>query len=221
MHDHTPITRRSLHDELLTRLRTLVIDGALPPGSKIPERLLCERFGVSRTPLREALKVLAAEGLVDLCPNRGASVAQISLDDLEEWFPVMAALEQLSGELSCRSITDAEIKQIRLYHDDMREQHRRRNLNAYFALNRKIHDAILAGARNSVLSTHYHKISQQIRRARLSANLSNEQWDRAMAEHEDIILLLEARDAEGLSQKLSEHILHLLDHYRAVLGPKA
>jgi len=220
MQNHTPISRRSLHDELLVRLRTLVIDGALPPGAKIPEKILCERFGVSRTPLREALKVLAAEGLVELSPNRGASVAQISLNDLEEWFPVMAALEQLSGELSCKSITDEEIAQIRRHHEAMREEHRRRNLNAYFALNRKIHDGILAGARNAVLSTHYHQISQQIRRARLAANLSYEQWDRSMAEHEDIIQRLEARDGEGLGQTLREHILHLLDHYRVVLGPK-
>ena len=96
------IVRRSLHDELVERLQRLIIEGELTPGEKVPEKELCERYNVSRTPMREALKVLASEGLVTLTPNRGSSVTAVTVEDLEEVFPVMGALEALSGELACR-----------------------------------------------------------------------------------------------------------------------
>jgi DNA-binding GntR family transcriptional regulator len=110
------ITRPSLHSELLNRLRDLIVQGELQQGTKIPERKLCERYGVSRTPMREALKVLAVEGLVWLEPNRGAWVNKVTIEELEEVFPVMGALEALSGELACIHISDKEIEAIRKKH---------------------------------------------------------------------------------------------------------
>lgn len=212
-----PIPRRSLHDELLERIRQLIVDGEIPPGTKVPERQLCEHYNVSRTPLREALKVLAAEGLVTLTPNRGSMVTNLTLQDLEEMFPVMAALEALSGELACGKITDAGTAAIREMHERMRSEYQARNLNAYFRLNRQIHEGILAAAGNSLLASHYHNVSHRIRRARLAANVSRERWERAMAEHEDIIAALEARNGELLSAILKQHIMNLLYHYREVL----
>lgn len=105
-----PIERRPLHEELADQLRRLIIEGDLRPGEKISEKLLCDQFAVSRTPLREALKILMTEGLVLLTPNRGASVTELTIDDLEELFPIIGALEALSGELACQSITDEEIE---------------------------------------------------------------------------------------------------------------
>jgi len=99
----------SLHGEILLRLRDYVVEGNIPDGARVPERQLCEMLGISRTPLREALKVLAAEGLIELLPNRGARVRQLSQRDLEELFDVMAGLESLAGRLACEAITDAEI----------------------------------------------------------------------------------------------------------------
>ncbi len=96
-----PIKRQSLHDELTERLRHLIIEGNLAPGAKLSEKDPCDTFGVSRTPLRETLKVLATEGLVELTPNRGASVARLILSDLGETFPIMGALEAVSGEIAC------------------------------------------------------------------------------------------------------------------------
>jgi DNA-binding GntR family transcriptional regulator len=106
------IPRRSLHDELTERLRRLITHGELSPGQKIREKALCLQFGVSRTPLREALKVLASEGIVTLRPNRGAVVSALTVEELEEVFPVMGALEALSGEIACRHITDQELEAI-------------------------------------------------------------------------------------------------------------
>src|SRR3981081_4145532 len=98
---------QSLHDEILTRLRDHIVEGNIPDGGRVPERQLCEMLGISRTPLREALKVLAAEGLVELLPNRGARVRQLSEHDLGELFDVMGGLEGLAGRPPRRKITDA------------------------------------------------------------------------------------------------------------------
>src|ERR1700738_2048711 len=96
------ISRISLHDETVSRLRAMILEGELLPGSRIAERELCDRFGISRTPLREALKVLAAEGLVELLPHRGARVSRLSDHELRDAFEIVSALEALAGELACR-----------------------------------------------------------------------------------------------------------------------
>ncbi|MDP5350141.1 MAG: GntR family transcriptional regulator, partial [Paracoccaceae bacterium] len=96
------IPRKSLHEELVDRLQMLIITGELQPGSKVPEKDLCSQFGVSRTPLREALKVVASDGLVRLEPNRGAWVAPLTVSEVEEVFPILGVLEALSGELAER-----------------------------------------------------------------------------------------------------------------------
>jgi DNA-binding GntR family transcriptional regulator len=212
-----PIERRSLHDELLARLTDMIVDGELPPGAKVPERKLCEIFGVSRTPLREALKVLAAENLVVLAQNRGAAISDVNFSELEECFPVMAELEALSGKLCCRAITDAEVHAIREATHAMRKAHDNADVQAYFKLNRQIHEGMLAATRNELLSAHYQRLSRRVRRARLAANISQERRQAAMDEHEEILVLLDARDGDSLSVLLRRHILNLLDYYRRVM----
>src|SRR4051812_12677899 len=109
----------SLHDEILTRLRDHLVEGNLPDGSRVLERQLCEMLGISRTPLREALKVLASEGLVELLPNRGARVRQLNEHDLGELFDLMGGLESLAGRLACEKISDEEILGIERLHYEM------------------------------------------------------------------------------------------------------
>ena len=207
----TSIQRRLLHDELTERLRGLITAGELPPGGKINERELCERFGVSRTPLRESLKVLASEGLVTLRPNRGAIVSALTLAELEEVFPVMGALEALSGEIACRHIVDAEIAEIRRLHVEMVEHWRRGELPAYFRLNQRIHEAILEATRNETLKGLYRSLSGRLISARYIANMSAERWAQAVAEHEAILAALTARDAERLATILKEHLANKLE----------
>lgn len=201
-----PIIRQSLHEELVGRLREMIVDGDLAPGVKIPEKELCERFGVSRTPLREALKVLASEGLVTLTPNRGASASLITIEDLEEVFPVMGALEALAGELACQNMTTREITAVRSLHKRMMEHYRQEQLKPYFQLNQNIHEAILAGSRNNSLITMYRSLAGRVRRARYIANMSRDRWDQAAAEHEEMIAALEARDSAQLAGILKLHL---------------
>lgn len=210
------LTRRSLHDELLQRLRDMIINGDLTPGIKVPERQLCETFGVSRTPLREALKVLAAENLIILSPNRGAVVAPIVLEELEEILPIMAALESLSGLLATRMMKDEQIAEVRGLHNELRLRYEEGDQRAYFALNRRIHDKILQGANNDLLTLHYNQVSYRIRRARLITGASQALWDQSMRDHEEIITKLEARDEASLPVLLKQHILSMLHHYQSL-----
>lgn len=201
-----PIPRRTLHDELLERLRQMIVDGELAPGTKVPEKALCERFAVSRTPLREALKVLANEGLVTLTPNRGAMVSDLTLADLEEAFPVMGALEALSGELACANITAPELAAIRRLHEKMIGHYESGDLSRYFAANQRIHETILEAAGNPTLAALYRSLAGRIRQARYIANMSPERWAEAVAEHERIVAALEARDGAALGEILKRHL---------------
>jgi DNA-binding GntR family transcriptional regulator len=204
------IERRSLHTELVERLRALITVGELADGQKIPESELCERFGVSRTPLREALKVLAAEGVVTLRPNRGAVVNGLTLEDLEQSFPVMGALEALAGEIACRVITEDELAKIRAAHETMVAHWRRGELQAYFSLNRTIHDAIVAATHNDVLISICRSLSRRILPARYAANHSAERWAAAVREHEAMLAALERRDGMELSEILKCHLMNKL-----------
>jgi DNA-binding GntR family transcriptional regulator len=210
--------RESLHERLVAGLRDLVIEGELPAGARVPERVLCERFGVSRTPLREALKVLASEGLVELLPNRGARIARLTEKDVEDMFQVMAALESLSGALACQRITEGELAEIRALHYQMLAHYMRRQLPEYFRFNQAIHEAILDAARNPALKATYRTLAGRIRRARYLANMSDERWAEAVAEHEAILAALIARDAPRLSQLLATHLENKSEVVRAALS---
>ena len=211
------IGQHSLHDELINRLRKLIVGGELAPGSKVQERELCERFGVSRTPLREAIKVLAAGGLLRLEPHRGAIVAELTPDLVEEALPISAAIEALSGELACEHITDEEIAAIRECHDRMIAAYDAGDRDEYFACNRKIHESILAAARNPLLSTIYDATFFRVGRTRLVPELSQDVVRQALADHEEIIKALEARQGQQLAALLRRHIERLFDVYRKAL----
>ncbi|HYZ15428.1 MAG TPA: GntR family transcriptional regulator [Candidatus Acidoferrum sp.] len=202
----TAIPRLSLHDEVVARLRDLIIRGELLPNERLGERELCERFEISRTPLREALKVLAAEGLVELLPHRGARVASLTADDVQHMFEVMASLEALSGELAATRITDAQLAEIEELHVRMVEAYHRRDLPVYFDYNQAIHERIILAGGNPVLREVYQGLSGRIRRARYAANTSEERWAAAVREHEEMLTALHARDAAALAEILRDHL---------------
>jgi DNA-binding GntR family transcriptional regulator len=205
-----PIPRRPLHEEAADRLRDLIVQGRLAPGARLNERLLTAQLGVSRTPLREAFKVLATEGLVELLPNRGAIVSQIDAERLAETLAVMGALEALAGELACRQATDAELNEIRALHYEMLACHARGDLAAYFKFNQAIHLKLVKFSGNATLYNVYRQLNGHVRRARYMANLSRERWDAAVREHEEILAALGARDAKRIKALLAEHLTHKL-----------
>ncbi|MDF0603609.1 GntR family transcriptional regulator [Psychromarinibacter sp. C21-152] len=201
-----PIKRASLHGTVVERLRDLITEGHVPPGEKINEKALCEAYGVSRTPLREALKVLASEGLVTLTPNRGATVAEITERDLDEVFPILMALEGLAGEAACARMSDAAIRQLRVLQDEMEGHYEAGDRAAYFQTNQAIHEAILEGCENQTLIATHRALAGRVRRARYLANMSPARWKQAVEEHAAILWAIEARDGARTAQLLREHL---------------
>lgn len=199
------IHRRSLHDDVTLLLRKMILDGELQPGEKIVEQALCERFGVSRTPLREALKVLAAEGLVDLLPRRGAVVTKITAAEIEELFPVMGALEALAGKLALGRITDHDIEKVSKLHDKMMASFVRRDEKNYIRANREIHEAIFEIAKNTTLTSLYHQVLGKIHMVRFVARKTRELWESAVRDHEKIMDAVKRRDADALGSILYFH----------------
>ncbi len=202
------IKRTTLHEEIAELLRQMIFDGELEGGVRIPEKALCERFDISRTPLREALKVLANEGVIILLPNRGARVSKLTPEDIDEVFPIMGALEAVAGEMAASTISDVGIAEIRALHYQMALHHARSERLEYFSINQKIHEHILAAARNPTLTQLYKTLSGRIRRARYSANISQERWDQAMKEHGQILQALSGREGARLGELLKSHLLN-------------
>ena len=133
-----------MHEEVVARLRHKLVEGEIPPGARVPERELCEALGISRTPLREALKVLAAEGLVVLLPNRGARAARLTRENVQDLFEVCEGLEALAGELACQRISDQQVAEIAALHAAMLTHFRAGELISYYGWN----DAMGGGREN-------------------------------------------------------------------------
>jgi DNA-binding GntR family transcriptional regulator len=212
-----PQPSASLHGEVLTRLRDYIVEGNLADGDRVPERELCELFGISRTPLREALKVLASEGLLELLPNRGARVRALTKRDLTELFDVMGGLEALAGRLACENINDEQLAEIEGLHYEMYGCYLRRDLHGYFQFNQKIHQKVVAAAGNAILASTYAGFASRLRRVRYSANLARERdrWSEAMREHEAILDALRRKAGQELSDIL---FLHLRNKRSALAG---
>jgi DNA-binding GntR family transcriptional regulator len=205
------INRTNLHAEVTARLRDLIVEGPIPPGARLNERVLCEQLLVSRTPLREALKVLAAEGLVELLPNRGAIVTPVSVAEIDHVFEVLGPLEGLSGALACARITGEQLAEIRALHFEMLLHHSRGDRAEYFRCNQAIHEGINRAAANPVLQASYGALNARVRRARYFANVSQERWDKAVTEHHQILDALERRDGERLRGILEAHLKNKRD----------
>ena len=212
---------QTLHDEILTRLRDHIVEGNIPDGGRVPERQLCEMLKISRTPLREALKVLASEGLVELLPNRGARVRALGERDLGELFDLMGGLEGLAGRLACENITDEEIAEIERLHYEMYGFYLHGDMHGYFRVNQLIHQKILEASRNATLKSTYANLAGRIRRVRYSANFARkrERWGEAMREHESILDALRRRAGNELSDILFKHLrnkkMAAIEHLKA------
>jgi DNA-binding GntR family transcriptional regulator len=212
----SPIVRPTLHDEVVERLRALIVDGDLLPESRIPELDICKRLGISRTPLREALKVLAAEGLVTLTPHRGASVTKLDAQSIDYMFEVLESLEALAGELACSHMAQEAIDEVRRCHEEMIRCYQRRDRAEYFHLNQRIHETIVRECGNPILVSVYEGLGSRVRYVRYMVNLSEKSWDQAVREHEEILAALEARNGKRLARILKLHLQHKREYVQNV-----
>jgi DNA-binding GntR family transcriptional regulator len=201
-----PIQRRTLHVEVLTRLRDMIIEGQLGPGTRINEGQVGAQLGVSRTPLREAIKTLASEGLVEIIPAKGAVVRTFSEEDLRQTFEALKVLEQSAGRIVCERAPSASIDGIRDLHRQMLVLYAARQRLDYFKLNQAIHTAIVAASGNAILLEMHATLQARVKRARFIGNGEPEKWAAAVAEHEQMMAALDARDAELLAETLGRHM---------------
>ena len=205
------IPRAALHEQAAHRLRQMLVENRIAPGAKLNERELSEVLNVSRTPLREAIKMLAAEGLVELLPNRGAIAVELTEADVLNTFEVMAGLEAQSGELAALRITDAELQEIKALHYDMLAAYTRQDLPNYYRLNANIHSAINLAAKNPVLTATYQQVNARLQALRFRSNQDGDKWKAAVKEHEQMISALQARDPVAMRTVLMSHLLKKRD----------
>jgi DNA-binding GntR family transcriptional regulator len=196
------------HADTVRRLREQIVSGELPPGRRLRELQLCESFGVSRTPVREALRTLAAEGLVDLLPNRSVVVSELRLPELNDLFTVFAAIEALAGELACTKVTDGEITEIGGLLSAMIDKHAKKQRAAYLRINQAIHRRTVEIAANPVLTSVWQSLVPRVERARALPNLHGHRWTAALFEHSKMFTALQARDGKLLARLTREHFMN-------------
>lgn len=204
-HSKRPLDRMSLHDQLVARLREMIVDGELRAGAPLPERMLCETFDVSRTPLREAFKILASEGLIELRPHRTPVITPIDHDEIADMFAVMVALDGVAGAQAAVLATDEDIARLNTMHDRLVQLHRDVSRTAYFQLNQQIHVEITRLANNPVLLNIWMTLHAKIFRARAVANYDARRWTESVREHDAFMALLNARAAPRFAAALSAH----------------
>jgi DNA-binding GntR family transcriptional regulator len=210
------IVQKSLHEDVAVRLRERIFAGELMPGAFLDEALLCEQLEISRTPLREALKVLTAEGLVRHEPRRGCFVNQVTEQDLDEIFPVIALLEGRSAYEAARNASDAELEALEVLHDKLARHARARRINDYYAVNFAIHEAIITLANNHWLAQVITDLRKIVKLARLQQLHAPGRLDQSLAEHLAVFAALKARDAEGADAAMRTHLTRQREALRAL-----
>ena len=201
-----PISSPLLIEQTARLLRELIVDGRLAPGERLSERELGSRFGISRTPLREALRLLASERLVDLAPRRGARVALLDRDTIEDVFPVLKCLERLAVDLACRNLDDARIEALSQLVDKLAAAVRKRDKRRFFGLSEEFYGAIFQAAGNRTLSASHAQLSAQVRRARFSSMQGEAEWGEALREHQRLLRALKSRNGAAAVSAVSRRL---------------
>ena len=200
------ITRVTLHEAVLNQLRDMIIEGHIAPGARINEGQVGAALGVSRTPLREAIKTLASEGLIEIVPAKGAVVRKFTESDVREIFEVIKALELASALITCQRASNAELAAIKDIHDRMVRLYRAQDRLGYFKLDQETHSAIVRATGNPVMVDTHDRLQARIKQVRYGGAQSPESWSAGLSEHEAMIAALMARDGEKLAAHLGAHL---------------
>lgn len=202
-----PLARTALYEEVAELLRTRIFSHELPPGSWVDEQAIAEELGISRTPMREALKVLASEGLVILKPRRGCYVAELSEQDLDEVFPIMALLESRCAFEAASKATDEDIARLEVLHQDLEAQAAAGNADRFFAANDAFHGALQDIAGNGWLKHLIDDTRKVIKLTRRHSLQLEGRVEQSLAEHRQIMAALRAKDADKASRYMHDHLL--------------
>ena len=204
-----PIARTSLHTEVTARLRSLIVQSQIKPGERVPELEISKDLGVSRTPIREALKVLASEGLVDLLPLRGAVVKTFSDKDASDMLEVMGLLEIFAAQKACQA-DQKKIDRVLAMHEKMKLLFAKGKRPEYFELNQKIHDELVEMSGNEPLMMVHSMLSKRMRSLRYSGNSTIDNWRGALEDHEEIATALGKRDMKAIKKAVNDHFTNTI-----------
>lgn len=207
--DFKPLERKSLAEQVAVKLRDLVLLEKLKPGVAIPERETAVALGISRTPLREALRILATEGLVEIEPNRPPLVANPSLKTINELLQVQGTLEALAGSLACANASDADIRNLEHMDAQMREtsaNNQPTDALAFFQLDMRFHKAIVAASENTALIDTHQIYNARLWRARFISSRLQVNRAGTLSQHAEIVTTLKSRDAEACAIALKSHL---------------
>ena len=207
----------SLHDEVANQLRDRIFAGELLPGSFLDEVALCNSLEISRTPLREALKVLTAEGLVRHEPRRGCFVSEVTEQDLDDIFPVIALLEGRCAFEAARNATQADLAVLETLHERLAKQARARRITDYYATNFAIHEALITLANNRWLQGVIGDLRKILKLARLQSLHATGRMDQSLAEHLAVFAALKARDSEGADAAMRTHLTRQREALRGLM----
>lgn len=213
--------RTALHAQAADRLRTLIVRGELKPGQPLGEADLSDALGISRTPLREALKQLATEGLVELRLNRSAMVTPFRREELTELFEAVAGIERCAAELAAMRMEPHDVARLEALQDKIELHHGRGELRDYFETNQQIHSAIVDCARNAVLKSTHEVLLARAERARFFALSVLGRWDESVREHQEILAALKGGDAVRAGQLLGHHVRRTGEIVAETLDDKA
>ena len=201
------VVHSSLHDDVANRLRQAIFDGAMEPGQFIDELALCEQWSISRTPLREALKVLTAEGLVRHEPRRGCFVNEVTEQDLDDIFPVIAMLEGRCAFDATQRATPADVQALEVWHQRLKQHAEAGRINDYYEANFAIHEAIIQLANNKWLAQTIADLRKILKLARLQQLHAPGRLKQSLKEHLAVFAALKAGDAAGADAAMRDHLL--------------
>ena len=211
------VVRRPLPAQIVSRLRAEIVSGHWAPGQRLSESTLCTRFNVSRTPLRQAFKVIEAEGLLTLLPNRGAVVSEPTLDGVDEKLTVLGGLEALACQLVCERASDEELRRLEALHQAMMGAYADHDVEKYYKLNDRIHRAIVEASGNRTLADFHGILVSHVERVRNLVNIRKDLSESSKHEHQDIMAALLARDRNAARRQMAAHIDSLRRKIRSVL----
>jgi len=201
------IKKQALYEQVADLVRQRIYDGQLIPGEAIDERALCELYEISRTPLREALKVLSREGLVELKPNRGCFVRNVEMAELAELFPVMSVLEGLAARQAAENLTDQDLAELEQMHEELERRAQSGDITAYYEANSAFHMKVQALSDNRWLQRVGSELRQVLKLARHSQLTIPGRLSASLQEHREILGAFRQRDAAGADRLMQTHLM--------------
>jgi DNA-binding GntR family transcriptional regulator len=213
-----PIRVESLSQVIAGRIREMIRKGTLKKGDRIVEKEFCSAMGISRTPLRESLRLLSSEGLIELIPNRGAFVAEPSLQDIREMFWVMSILEGTCARLCAENMMDEGLRKLEILYDGLEKHAREKNHDKYMIVNHRYHSLVQELGGSKVLSEVIGGLRQKILVYRYRQIYTPNRLSASMAEHRALQEAFRQRDPDAAERLMKEHLIRQSEALQGVYG---